>query len=68
MRTCNIYPDRPQMCKDFPRTSHQIKDFPGCTYYFENGKRKGYCCKCGECCIYMRWPDGRDDICRHVEK
>ena len=58
---CEIYDKRPKICRDFPKTAEQIKHFDKCTFEFdENGKRSGYCCGCGQCCVNMPWPDGTD--------
>jgi hypothetical protein len=55
--TCRIYDDRPKICKCFPTHALEILDFDECTFYFEDGVRKGECCGCGQCCIGMPWPE-----------
>jgi hypothetical protein len=54
---CRIYDDRPEMCRVFPTRERDIKDFDKCTFYFEDGERKGSCCACGQCCVGMSWPE-----------
>jgi len=66
-KICEIYDKRPDICRRFPTTEYQIKDFDKCTYYFKDGMRKGSCCGCGQCCVNMPWPDGKDDICRYLK-
>ena len=62
---CSIYEDRPQVCKDFPTKYTNFKYYPSCTYWFENGERKGECSRCGECCITNKLYDG---ICPYLEE
>lgn len=33
--TCSVYDDRPQICRDFPKTPDQIEGSP-CSYWFES--------------------------------
>ena len=55
---CQIHKNRPPICSQFPTTAFEIKDFDECTYYFKDGKRFGFCCKCGQCCKNMPWAEG----------
>lgn len=34
-KRCNIYEDRPNLCRDFPRVHEDIQGVP-CVYWFEN--------------------------------
>jgi hypothetical protein len=43
-------PEKPEVCKNFPHSPSEVKEFPSCTYYWEDGVRKGECSMCGECC------------------
>ena len=64
---CLIWEKIPDICRDFPKTAENIKHFDKCTFKFdENGKRSGYCCRCGQCCVNMRWGKVKDKICRHL--
>jgi len=47
---CAREDNKPEVCQRFPQTAGEIKEFPSCTYYFEDGRRNGYCSWCGECC------------------
>lgn len=66
---CKIYPDRPDICKAFPRTAGEIEDFHNCTYTFdEHGVRHGYCDpNCSDCCVDMDFDGVRYTICPYRE-
>jgi hypothetical protein len=51
---CDIYDHRPQICKVYPRRDDWMPQ--SCTYYFEDGERKGECsleCQ-AVCCMQPR--------------
>lgn len=49
---CGIYERRPEMCRRYPELgSYQPES---CTYYFADGKRKGFCDpECGAACCFL---------------
>ena len=51
--------EKPKVCAVFPLTAGEIRDFPSCTFYWEEGVRKGECSMCGECCMrpYLYLPE-----------
>lgn len=51
MRICSIHKNKPDVCKNWPHKQQDIDLYESCTLYFENGKLKGECCMCGECCL-----------------
>lgn len=51
---CEIYKDRPEMCKRYPESGSYILE--QCSFYFADGKRKGHCdpeCQ-ASCCALPR--------------
>jgi len=54
---CSIYEKRPDICRNFPTSESEIRHFDKCGYYFKDGKRYGECNGCGQCCVYMHFPD-----------
>lgn len=67
-------PEKPRSCFDFPRKAGEIREFPSCSFYFEEGVRKGECSECGECCMrpYIHLPEfGRkftEELCPWLEQ
>ena len=50
---CAIYETRPKVCRDYPKLEHYLPK--ECTYYFEDGERKGTCsCDVAACCQIPR--------------
>ena len=50
---CSIYPERPNLCVDYPTAGHYTP--PECTYTFVDGERFGECaCDVGACCASPR--------------
>jgi len=64
---CGLGNKKPSICKSFPQTKVEVKDFPFCSFYWENGKRKGRCNRCGECCVNMRFDGVKYDVCPYLE-
>jgi Fe-S-cluster containining protein len=49
MWICEIYAERPEMCRSYPRPDSYRP--PGCSFFFPgDGSRTGECNQCGECC------------------
>jgi hypothetical protein len=64
---CKIYPNRPDICKQFPLTAGEITEFHNCTYTFdENGVRHGECDpECSDCCVHMVFDGVKHEVCPH---
>ena len=51
MKICLIHDNKPDVCKNWPNKQQDIDLYERCTLYFDDGKMKGKCCKCGDCCL-----------------
>ena len=74
MKICTIHDNKPDVCKNWPYKEQDLLAYPNCTLYFKNGKLRGECNMCGECCL-KPWitPPGyerkfRDESCPYLKE